>query len=196
MNVLDNAVTQIIMTSGIIGDKHLKELIQSLLTRETPLELSAMFKRINARLRMLALEVRTAIQVENGERSYYHGIVNLEADAVSVEFGSHFTPQESKFFNEILNMLVEKKKMTSDEIFDIRETHKLDKWTEPAVLGLLERLLSEHWLLRDDRNFWRIGMRSHLELKALLQEILQATWEGDEGRFERERDLFPQIIMY
>ncbi len=69
----------------------------------------------------------------------------------------------------------------------------------------LQKLHDKKWLNRDDRNFWEIGPRSHLELRTMMEAV--AGQDGKDGGGEGSSTdaaiglnhglaPLPQIIFY
>eukprot|EP01040_Poterioochromonas_malhamensis_P006531 gene6531-7031_t len=194
-----------------------------------PLELKTIFKTMNRRLRPLSFEVKTVAFRSTGsggkttanatagnsssrntssssssdEWEYYHGLVNIEEDIVSKEFGSVFTPLELKFFHLLSIRLAMTQHLSTSDIVQLKslDQNTFMKLSSHDIHSLLQRLEVELWVQRNDRGFYVLGPRSFLELQSYLKTTLtEGQVVGLEGYTEVDRlkavELLPSLLFY
>src|SRR5687768_3989845 len=109
LDKLEKAITQLIIAHGFIEHHTLIECIDNLRSEFEPNDLSLedIFGKINTNLKPLAMEVKSvSILTDRGSpatsssssssdqlqmKVQYHGIVNIEEDFVSKQYGSQFS---------------------------------------------------------------------------------------------------------
>lgn len=163
--------------------------------------LHLLFQKFNKKLRMLNFEIKTVVfRNSQNQTQQYHGLVNLEDDFVSKEYGSPFSPHETKFFVEIISLLISQDKISSAEAMEI----KPEKWTNADVNSFLSKLTHENWLLFDERSYIVIGPRTQLELRSLIENTINEVIDNNSSLSEQEKTneiedrlkKLPQIILY
>lgn len=194
-----------------------------------PLELKTIFKTMNRRLRPLSFEVKTVAirsttsggktsanattgnsssrntssSSSSDEWDYYHGLVNIEEDIVSKEFGSVFTPLELKFFHLLSIRLAMEQHLSTSDIVQLKslDQNTFTKLSSHDIHSLLQRLEVELWVQRNDRGFYVLGPRSFLELQSYLKTTLtegQVVGLEEYTEVDRQKavELLPSLLFY
>lgn len=196
---LELAISQLLIAHGYMEHSFLEECIEGLRDEFAPTDASLedLFEKINDNLKPLSMEVKTVyIQSSSGsERTRYHGIVNTEEDQVSKLHGSQFTAEELVAFVAIVNKLLERKYLSTDDIMSA-----VSKITKSKLTLILNKLRSKGWLDNDDSNYWILGVRTYLELKPNLESVL-LNLEEDADELDKEEaqqlvNALPQLIVY
>ncbi len=138
------------------------------------------FKRINSNLSNFSLEIRTLYVNEENKRSYYHGLVNTVNDWAAVPVGTDFTESEITFFREIALSLIEKDKLNLNDVFKLNRPQSFDKAT---VEDLLNKFTKEHWITKNEYNYYILAPRSYLELRSFFESHIS------------DKSL-PQVLIY
>jgi hypothetical protein len=148
----------------------------------------------------------------------YHGIVNLEEDYCSKEFGSQLSKIECKLFSCMLPILVArmlpdtesrvvKEGMSIAEIEDLPRKGALAKefadlqGSNKLNAGKMMQVLEEEaWVRRhEDTGYYILGLRSHLELKGHLEAIMKDQFDADTPQAEIDTQLsrcLRQVVLY
>lgn len=197
---LEHAISQLLIAHGYMEHSFLEECIEGIRDEFAPTDalLEDMFASINDNLRPLSMEVKTvSLSSDNsGERVKYHGIVNTEEDTVSKLHGSQFSAEELAAFVAIVNKLLERKYLSSDDILSA-VAKNINK---QKLAVILNKLRSKGWLDNDDTNYWILGVRTYLELKPYLESVLMNLGD-DADELDREEaqqlvNALPQLIVY
>lgn len=206
-NDLNRAVLQLLIGHGYIKDS---ELVSSILLLEKEFSIDKhnrtiadIFHSINESVRHLSLEVKSVyITKANNERVMYHGLVNIEEDLVTQEFGSHFDASELNYFSHIVTRMLEDRYLSSNDISHFKPA----RWNDSRVLPFLNKLENEGWLQRNDSNYLILGVRSYLELRAYMESVIMSSDDLEQltpaEKEERTNELrnainnMPQIILY
>lgn len=202
LSEFEKAINQVLLAYKVIDNGKLQEIVNRLridfpMERERSLE--EVFKRINSNIRPFSFEIKTVISSINGEddtRNYYHGIANTNSDELAREYGSLLDPEEVQYYSRIVTKLIERKRLSSDEVVQLKN----DGWSRSRAEDTIKKLKNAMWLGRDRQSYWILGVRSYLELSSsFLQDLLredQANADGDDiSRHMQPSDL-PQIIYY
>ncbi len=199
---LDKKIFQIVHAHGTVTSAAIlacvKEL-NSVFEFFTEVLLHESFRRINASLRVFAIEIRSVVMfdADKNERVIYHGVVNTEDDSLSKQLGSDYTVAELNFFSSICMKLVDEKFLSTTELV------ALDNFN-PVQAGLfLAKLQASCWLQRDESNNWKLGSRTYLELRSFIENVI-VSGVDDSVVNEAERrllaqpeiGLLPQLLMY
>lgn len=221
---IEKAVVQVLLQKHIIEETALLDLIERLKKDfegvEAAVDLSAWFGRINMNIRKAGMAVKTVTVKKNVERDMdvendeeeaaaprsvwvkYHGIVNLEEDFVSKEYGTSFGENEVKLFSELIPQLLDKKVLS---MFDVETCTKEVNLPASRKAEVMDDLEAEGWLQREgERGFWELGMRSYLELKTHMEAILVNGVPVEEGmdddtiaKLQAEaKDALPTVLLY
>ncbi len=214
-----------IALNNIKGDFSAEELIPispSPNTVPTDAELRGLFSFMNPELRKLSFEIKTVAirkgnarggsslstgSSSNEELIIYHGLVNTSDDKVAELEGSPLSAKETTLFKAIIEHLLIAKKLSTTDIQENVQTDK--KMHQSDVEEILQKLIHERWLDRDDRNFIIIGPRSFLELKTVLEDLIENSdlvsgKDGDDPKEEEQRARevaalksgLPQILLH
>jgi len=179
-----------------MSDTDLKDQIAYLASdfSGTDRSLEEIFKIINTDLRKFSFEIRSVrmpIQGVNGTNlQMYHGIVNMEEDAVAKDHGSCLDVADIKLFALISIRILQVKYLSTDDVISLQPG--LDK-KRLHIESLIARLEAAGWLRRNDSNYLVLGIRSYLELQDLEDED-EKTSRAQE--INRVIELMPQQIVY
>lgn len=195
---IEKAVFQLLVAKGFVSDDDLNNYVEQIKPdfehHDQPT--SDMFKKLNQSLRNMSLEiksVRVQDSVDKNVWRFYHGVVNIEEDFVSKEYGNQFTPEELKFFSSLALKLLEIKYMSTDDVLYLKnKKHGADAQLD----RLLERLKAQGWLALDDSSYWILGVRTYLELRSYLESMLQSGAEEDDPDVVELINRMPQNIVY
>lgn len=207
LHEIEKCTIQILLSQGVVSELILNKNIDDLIieynsTHEnnqyTRVDNLTMFRNINNHLREFSLEIQSIIEtLQNNQFVSHHAIINTEEDMVSKLHGSHYDDTQIQFFNRLIEKFIEL------QYFSTAEIEKMDfkpkSWNSNQLLSTLNTLHSHHWLAKDDRNFWKLGLKSFLELRTVLQSSIETFEEGKEATdistSLKSRDL-PQVIVY
>lgn len=184
----EKAINQILLAYGTIEDSKLERFVKDIakgFQNSNPRSLTESFGRINRNIRQLDLEIKTVVRLkcnECGALSNFrtptcescpskelelvrqHGLANTEEDDVSKDHGTELLPEELKFFTLVVQSLVERHYLSTDDMKDIAKFKNLKEgeppinpWLEPQTRNVLEKLNVNGWLQKDDRSYWEIG---------------------------------------
>jgi hypothetical protein len=64
-----------------------------------------------------------------------------------------------------------------------------------SIYDVLEVFIYLWYIQRDDRNFWEIGPRTHLELRSLIEQVLTSEENGGDENNQFVHRL-PQVLFY
>lgn len=205
LHEIEKSMLQILISKGIIEksifDVYFQNVLEDYNDRnpKSIYDLSDvdMFRKINNSIRDLSIEIKTLVEKRDSINSFFHGIVNIDEDYVAKTFGSSFNQIELKFFSDLIPKLIESGKLNSREIE--LSTFKNVNWSTSDVTYCLQKLKEKGWLQRDDRNYWILGARTHLELRAFIENAIS---NADDENKEDEKQTglilseLPQIIVY
>lgn len=158
---IEKVISQLLIAHGTVENSKLEKLLELIIKdfkKEKLRPLRDHFARINGNLRLLSMEIKS-VRIPNTDSSsstkwlHHHGIVNTEEDDVSKDVGSEMSPEDLKFFSDIIVKLLEVSNLSTDEVYGM----KGDKWTLSYTDSLLSKLILKGWLQRDERSFWEIG---------------------------------------
>lgn len=158
---IEKVISQLLIAHGTVENNKLEKLLEVIIKDFKGEKLQPLrnhFARINGNLRLLSMEIKS-VRMQNTDSSsstkwlYHHGIVNTEEDAVSKDVGSEMSPDDIKFFSELIIKLLELNYMSTDDVYRIRH----GQWTVSYTDGVLLKLITKGWLQRDERSFWEIG---------------------------------------
>ena len=191
---LDRAIMQLLMAHGMIEDSKFKVMVE-IVAEDLQVDerniinnitLSERFKNININIRPLSLEIKSVVTRENetAEWQYFHGIANTDEDLISTNSGSKFDQTQIEIFAEVLGVLLEKTYLSTGDVQDLKPS----KWSNSECDNFLATLERLGWLRRNNRSYWEIGFKSHLELRPLLENLAN----GDDNIVKQ----FPQLIIY
>ena len=184
---IERALLQILIAYKVIEAPVLENIFKSLKIdypdQSNNSTLADIFKKLNAHLRKLSLEIKSVVikSTTSSEMIYFHGIVNIEDDFIATEFGSQFTDLEIEFIREIMNLLLDLKKIGINEIRNI-PILPINK-----ASNVVDKLLVDKWLIRNSVGYFEIGARSYLEIRQFLESEL--------GKRENSNAL-PQVLYY
>lgn len=188
---LDLAIQQLIISHKFIENSHLERLVGEIAPDFPSCQSRPMvetFKKINSKIRNYSFEIRTVIIREaSGERKHFHGFCNASEDDVSREFGSHFQPDELKFFTELASRLVIEDRLTTHEACTTEHVKPIGRAQE-----LLNQFQAHGWIKKNTTGLWILAPRTYLELTNFLRGILS---EEDEEIVAKVAAL-PQIIFH
>lgn len=182
MEQTEKAIIQLLIAHGIVENSVLENEIAAIrkdYRNEKVRSLRESFIRMNVKLRKLSMEIKSLVKskcmgcesitnvrpaicescsdpLARNEWIHYHSIVNNEEDFVSKEVGTELKPEEIRFFSHLIQKLLERNYLSTDEIYNMR----IDKWSHSDTDVVLEKLRMKGWLQRDDRSFWEIGKNS------------------------------------
>mmetsp|Transcript_25223 Transcript_25223/g.42551 ORF Transcript_25223/g.42551 Transcript_25223/m.42551 type:complete len:226 (+) Transcript_25223:137-814(+) len=219
---VEKCVGQILLNFGIVKDSELATYV-NMLSEDFPDDpittLPEMFKKINARLKAMGLQIRSlsvqerVILDQNEEeededevpgdrliRVMYHGIVNLEDDFAAEKFGTNLKADELVFCKDCVERLVHNKYQSLHDLVYLSEHAKdcRQGW-KSDMEALIGRLIDNKWLQRTDRAFVELGPRAHLELRPLIESTTLQMVVGEEGDGDLAQELLgqlPQIIFH
>lgn len=225
----EKAITQLMIHYGIIEESKLLELVKAVRKdlggndgNMKPLKES--FVRINVNLRFLGMEVKSVVKARctnvecakiynvrtptcancstagSFEWVYYHGIANTEECEVTKAFGSDLSPEEIKFFQDLVTKLLDVRYASVNDIYGLKI---IPTWSNSQNDTVLEKLRLRGWLHRDTDCQWEIGARTFLECKLFLEQLIQNTDAPDDEDEESHRaavkeqlDELPQVATY
>ena len=222
---IEKAAVQVLLQKHVIEDSEMLALIGRLKkdfegVEDAAVDLSAWFARINKNIKRAGMEIKTVtikkeagrdMELEDDDNESgisravwmkYHGIVNLEEDFVSKEYGTSFGEPEIKLFSDLIPQLLDKKVMS---MFDVETCTKNISLSASRKAEVLLDLETEGWLQREDeRGYWELGMRSYLELKAHMEAVLVNGVPVQDGmdddaiaKLQAEaKDSLPTVLLY
>ncbi len=201
LNSIEKAIVQVLLAQGIIEEMKLQAIMASVAEELIPgnrinfNDTKEMFKRINTNLRPLALEVRSVVQKNQDSDgfTFYHGIANIDEDNVAIEFGCKYSSAEVQYISSVFEHILVKSIASSSELYDLRPS----KWERSVANDILLSLEEEKYLSRkNDNSYFQIGIRAQLELRILLEDILNKVHEDEEDAVRTAISKLPQIIQY
>jgi hypothetical protein len=180
------AVMQVLLARELISDANLRDAIAMLrdeaIRLRKPLPASVLpadiFRRLNAELRIYSMEVKS---VRDFDATFYHSIVNTEEDFVAKLYGYDFDEKGIRFFRSLLSKLVASKQSTDEIQRDLKGTNLNHAEIESALTKLNE----SNYIRRDHRGFWELGLKSHMELRAAIEDSIHS-YEDEEKESEGE----------
>mmetsp|Transcript_7159 Transcript_7159/g.10647 ORF Transcript_7159/g.10647 Transcript_7159/m.10647 type:complete len:206 (+) Transcript_7159:76-693(+) len=205
MSLLDieKAVAQILMSLGMVEDSVLKTYIAELnndFTDKISLDghdpLKGTFEKINRILYPLGFSVRTLRMPSDNGVTVFHGAANMDDDYVATTYGSPYSVVELQFFKSVCRALATEKHLSTYTIHNLRAHEKGYDWTNRDAERFLFRMHEDNWLQRDDRNFWMLGPRSHMELRSLIVDAIRADRDTAESVIEERILELPQMLFY
>lgn len=184
----------------------------------TDAELRSLFSLMNSELRKLHFEIKTIAIRKNSRKSdqglvgssssapmdeltIYHGLVNTFDDKVAELEGNKMTAKDTALFKAVVERLIVMKKLSTKDIhIDVIEKNEemkklFLKVSQSAIEEVLERLIEERWLDRNDKKYIVIGARTYLELKSVLETMIENANE-DEGVVAALKSELPQVLIY
>lgn len=200
LNSVEKAMVQVLLAQGIIEEMKLQAIMASVAEELIPgnriniNDTKEMFKRINNNLRPLALEVRSVVQknLDSDGFTFYHGIANIDEDKVAVDFGCKYSVAEVQYISSVFEHILAKGVASSSELYDLRPS----KWVITDANDIILSLEEEKYLSRNDHGYFQIGIRSQLELRLFLEDILNKVNVDEEDAVRTAISKFPQIIQY
>ena len=222
----EKAICQILIQYGVLEDSKLENLVREInadLKNDGPMKpLKESFVRINANLRPLSFEIKSVVksrckecnemsntrvpvcsacsQEGTSEWAYFHGMANTEECETTKNFGSDLTPEEIKFFSDLVQKLLDFRKQSTNDIYNLFKNEKI---SGSQIDMLLEKLRSKGWIQRDSHNVWEIGVRTYLECKQFLENVINnAEAPDDEDEEEHAKNVkeqlaeLPQVATY
>jgi len=201
LNNVEKAMIQVLMAQGIIEETKLQAIMASVAEELIPgnrlviNDTKEMFKRINSNIRQLALEIRSVVHRNQDSEgfTFYHGIANIDEDKVAIDFGCKYSTTEVQYISSVFEYILQKNVSSSNELYDIRpKTWKSSTEANAIILSLVE----EKYLSRNDVGYFQIGIRAQLELRSLLEDILNKAHINEEDALRVAISKLPQIIQY
>ena len=200
LNSVEKAIVQVLLAQGIIEEMKLQAIMASVAEELIPgnriniNDTKEMFKRINTNLRPLALEVRSVVQKNQDSDgfTFYHGIANIDEDKVAIEFGCKYSAAEVQYISSVFEHILVKSIASSSELYDLRPS----KWERSDANDIILSLEEEKYLSRNDNGYFQIGTRAQLELRILLEDILNKVHVDEEDAVRTAISKLPQIIQY
>lgn len=198
---------QLLSARGCFSEDELLEILPKATGEEfTSESLLALLRSVNDSVKPFGFEVRTLIVTDRrtNARQKYHGLINIEEDYAAKEHGSSFTPEELKEFTAVIDKLLWNTSMTTGEVTEICSAASGKRLKESEVQVIVSRWEDQHWLSREQRNYLIIGPRTYLELRSLLDHLLEnplneedadMTEEAREEAVNRIKQSFPQSIL-
>jgi Nse1 non-SMC component of SMC5-6 complex len=201
----EQAVLQILISKGYVEDAALDTMMEALKPdfQSDPSvagRKEAIFGRINAEIGKYALEIKTMVQTVDAtelspeQRVFYHVFTNVEEDFISKDFGVQLDVPQIKFFQDLVNHLVETKYASSQDIKALVFTPST--WNTVVLQHTLQKFSDMGYLRRDDRNFWELGPRSYVELRPLLEDAIRHVDDRTEEEIREVIADLPQVISY
>ena len=198
---LEKGLLQILLARGLMEDAQfgdcLRQLQGQLIGRGQNAQNEKMhiFRNINSSIRKYSLEIKTVVDSSKQPPALYHGVVNLDDDVVAKLHGIHLESTEVTFAGDLLRHLVLKNMSTTD----IHREVQPGNWQHSQTDAVLDKLYISHWIGRTDAGYWKIGLRSHLELRLFIETIINDVEDDNTDTQEGIRtaiDALPQILIY
>jgi hypothetical protein len=224
----EKAVIQLLMTCKCVKKERLDELIESIkedfLEDETDVSYDVLFAKLNRTLKTFSFEIKCVYMLDEGSASensdndddnvelksgkrkgddcmtQFFALVNTESDQVAIDYGAKLSEFDIPTFKDILRILVEKNYESRDEIILLT---KPKKWNEMQMHDFLNGLMIDGWLTTDRRGYLKIGARSHIELRQLLETVIADSLNSDNiteeeytARLTQALNRLPQLLFY
>ena len=213
----EKAICQLLIQYGVLEDSKLENLVREInadLKNDGPMKpLKESFVRINANLRPLSFEIKSVVKSRckecnemsntrvpvcsecsregTSEWAYFHGMANTEECETTKNFGSDLAPEEIKFFSDLVQKLLDFHKQSTNDIYNLFKNEKL---SGSQIDIVLEKLRLKGWIQRDRMNFWEIGVRTYLECKQFLENVINnAEAPDDEDEEEHAKNVKEQL---
>lgn len=206
-NVNRKVLFQLLSARGCMTEEELVDHLEQATEEEfTPDCLLALLRAVNDSVKPFALEVRILLVTDraSSQRQKIYGLINIEEDYVTKEYGSSFTADELKELTAVIDKLLWNRSLTTDEIAEVCSVVGGKRVKTSEVQSLVSRWEEQQWLSREQRNYLIIGPRTYLELRSLLDHLLEnplneedgdMTEEDREEAVNRIKQSFPQSIL-
>lgn len=190
---IEKATLQILVAHKVLEHDRLKLIlddIKSDFPQATDITIEESFRRINTRMRIQNLEIKTVIFQESpGNSKRFHCLTNVSDDLIAQKFGSKLTPDEISFFKTVAFYVLDSDFIGQTEI----EEMKPKGFDNQAIGALMNKFVYEKWFQRNARGYWELAPRSYAELRTAFEANI---FETDENDADTRISKLPQIIFY